>query len=82
MSVSPARLHDIQRLRDANYTHAEIALALGITRRIVQAALEGHECGSRIKLPPLTGHHRRCPGCGNRVLMPCLQCQILRKEAS
>lgn len=83
--IVPALVDEIKRLlAEKRLSQRKIAVRLGISRGTVHAIA----CGKRPDCPPRElqefdrplGPPERCPGCGGRVYMPCLLCQIRAKK--
>ena len=70
-------------LRKERLSQRKIAAALGVSRGTVNAIALGRRIDRRAGtshddsgFTPPTGRHKRCPGCGGLVQMPCLLCYL------
>jgi hypothetical protein len=53
----------------------QVAKRLGIARETVKRIARGKHCPTRAPFV-------RCPGCGGKVVLPCLHCQIESRRPS
>jgi transcriptional regulator with XRE-family HTH domain len=70
----------IHRLAAEGRTQREIADATGYSKGMVYRILNGsrrQRMRSNIKVRDLDAPYERCGGCGGRVQMPCVACEVL-----
>jgi len=69
---------EIIKLLIEGLNHSEISRKLDINRKTIKRVADstGAGKGRPVSLPDLRRSPTRCPQCGNKVFMPCLQCRI------
>jgi len=83
-----AMVRQVERLLARGLSQRRVARVLGISRTTVQTIAQGRhptqqgkgQSNGAIENEPadcgLEGELGRCPGCGRRVFLPCLACQV------
>ena len=89
-AVSQEQYERIKILIELNRTDAEIAVMLNLSKSVIWRIRQGkwRPASQPVKKDPepefasdrdedeeKSREYKRCPGCGNKVLMPCLLCR-------
>ncbi len=90
--VTQEQYERIKILIELNRTDAEIAVALNLSKSVIWRIRQGkwRPASQPVKKPEPEAEfasdqeddeersqaYKRCPGCGNKVLMPCVLCRV------
>lgn len=80
-------VHWIKRLAGEGLSQRAINRATGVSRETIRRILSGAHAENPLRdtlydidNPIFTGPVERCPGCGAKVYMPCLACQVRKQK--
>lgn len=80
--LSEEKVAEIEQWLSTGLSQRKVALRTGVSRAVIQRITRGKRPKKRAPSPPdviePTGEYRRCGGCGGKVMMPCVRCQVVR----